>query len=147
MLSKTPFLLQLLPLYTISFALHIFSILIFFHILTVNFSCYPFPIFSENTEHRDSIILQIIYYNIYMIVDASFNPTPCFPSTHVYLLGEPASLLVVANTHPPLSLVCQQLPHSLLALPPFHTPQFRLHYLHRRHQQLQLSLSGTSRVQ
>jgi hypothetical protein len=35
----------------------------------------------------------------------------------------------------------------LLPLPPFHTPQFRLHYLHRRHQQLQLSLSGTSRVQ
>ncbi len=42
-----------------------------------------------------------------------------------------------------LSLVCQQLPHPLLALPPFHTPQFRLQYLHRGLQQLQSSSSGT----
>jgi hypothetical protein len=84
-----------------------------------------------------------VYYNIYMIIDALFNPTPCFPPNRVYLLGEPTSLLVVANTHPPLSLVCQQLPHPLLALPPFRTPQFRLHYLHRRHQQLKSSSSGT----
>jgi hypothetical protein len=77
-----------------------------------------------------------------MIIDASFNPTPCFLPTLVYLLGEPTSLLGVANTHPPLSLICQQLPHPLLALLPFHTPQFRLHYLHR-HQQLQSSSSGT----
>jgi hypothetical protein len=61
----------------------------------------------------------------------------------VYLLGKPASLLVVANTHPLLSLVCQQLPHPLLVLPPFHTPQIKLQYLHRRHQQHQSSLSGT----
>ncbi len=31
----------------------------------------------------------------------------------MYLLGEPASFLVVTNSHPPLSLVCQQLPHPL----------------------------------
>jgi hypothetical protein len=91
--------------------------------------------------------LQIIYYNIYMLFNASFNPTPCLPLPRVYLLGEPTSLPVVANTHPPLSLVCQQLPHPLLALPPFHTPQFRLHYLHRQHQQLQSSSSGTCTVQ
>jgi hypothetical protein len=30
-------------------------------------------------------------------------------------------LLVVANTHPLFSLVCQQLPYPLLVLPPFHT--------------------------
>jgi hypothetical protein len=71
-----------------------------------------------------------------MIIDASFNPTPCFPPTRLHLLGEPTSLLVVANAHPPLSLVCQQLPHPLPALPLFHTPQFMLHYLHRWHQQL-----------
>ncbi len=59
-----------------------------------------------------------------MLFNASFNLTPCFPPPRVYLLGEPTSLLVVANTHPPLSLVCQQLPHPLLAFPPFHTPQF-----------------------
>jgi hypothetical protein len=57
---------------------------------------------------------------------------------------KPTSLLVVANTHPLLSLVCQQLLHPLLALPPFHTPQFRLHYLHRWHQQLQSSSSRTT---
>jgi hypothetical protein len=33
------------------------------------------------------------------------------------LLGEPASLLVVTNTHPSLSLVCQQLPHPLAFTP------------------------------
>jgi hypothetical protein len=32
----------------------------------------------------------------------------------IYLLGEPASLLIVTNAHPPLSLVYQQLPHPLL---------------------------------
>jgi hypothetical protein len=32
----------------------------------------------------------------------------------LYFLREPVSLLVVTNTHPPLSLVCQQLPHPLL---------------------------------
>ncbi len=43
------------------------------------------------------------------------NPTPCITdkTTPLYLLGEPASLLVATNTHPPLSLVCQQLPHPL----------------------------------
>jgi hypothetical protein len=42
------------------------------------------------------------------------NPTPCIidKTTPLYLLKEPASLLVVTNTHP-LSLVCQQLPHPL----------------------------------
>ncbi len=94
------------------------------------------------TWTQNYIILQIIYYNIYMLFNASFNPTPYFPLPHVYLLGEPTSLLMMANTYPPLSLVCQ-LPHPLLALPPFHTPQFRLQYLHRRHQQIQSSSSGT----
>ncbi len=34
-------------------------------------------------------------------------------------------------------------PHPLLVLSPFHTLQFRLHYLHRWHQQHQSSSSGT----
>jgi hypothetical protein len=34
--------------------------------------------------------------------------------TWFYLPGEPASFLVVTNTHPPLSPVCQQLLHPLL---------------------------------
>jgi hypothetical protein len=33
----------------------------------------------------------------------------------------------------------------LLPLSPFHTPQFKLHYLHRRHQQSRSSSSGTIR--
>jgi hypothetical protein len=37
--------------------------------------------------------------------------------TPFYLLREPASLLVVTNTHPPLSLVCQQLLHPLAFTP------------------------------
>ncbi len=73
------------------------------------------------------------------------SPNPLLLPTRVYLLGEPTSLLVVPNTYPPLSLVSQQLPHPLLAPPLFHTPQFRLHYLHRWHQQLQSSSSGTTR--
>ncbi len=33
----------------------------------------------------------------------------------------------------------------LLPVSPFHTPQFKIHYLHRRHQQSRSSLSGTER--
>jgi hypothetical protein len=62
------------------------------------------------------------------------------------LLGEPLSLLVVANIHPLLPLVGQQLPHPLLVLPPFHNPQTHLQYLHRRHQQLQPSSSDTPHI-
>ncbi len=44
------------------------------------------------------------------------DPTPLHfnKTTLLYLLGEPASLLVVTNTHLPLSLVRQQSPHPLL---------------------------------
>jgi hypothetical protein len=95
----------------------------------VDYASYSWFIFNLNTEI--SLYLQITYYNNYTTYNASLNPSPCFITSCIYLLGEPASLLVVMNTHPPLSLVCQQLHHPLLALPPFHTPQFKLHYLHR----------------
>jgi hypothetical protein len=98
------------------------------------------------TWTQKSRYLQIIYYNSYATFTASFNPTPCSQPSHVYLLREPTSLLVVANIHPLLSLVCPQLSHPLLVLPPFHTPQIKLQYLHRRHQQLQPSLSSTITV-
>jgi hypothetical protein len=49
---------------------------------------------------------------------AAFSPnlTPCVvnKTTPLYLLGEPASLLMVTNTHIPLSLVRQHLSHPLL---------------------------------
>jgi hypothetical protein len=35
-------------------------------------------------EHRNFIILWIICYNIYMLLNASPNPTPCSPPSHVY---------------------------------------------------------------
>jgi hypothetical protein len=45
--------------------------------------------------------------------------TPCIvdKTTPLYLLGEPASLLVVTYPHPLLSLVFQQLPHPLAFTP------------------------------
>jgi hypothetical protein len=94
-------------------------------------------------EHRNLIIWRLYVTIFTCYFNASFNLTPCLLLPCVYLLGGPTSLLMMVNTHPPLSLVCQQLPHPLLALPPFHTPQFRLHYFHRRHRQLQSSSSGT----
>ncbi len=45
------------------------------------------------------------------------NPLPQQQSNPAYLLGEPASLLVVTNTHPPLSLICQQLSRPLAFTP------------------------------
>jgi hypothetical protein len=96
--------------------------------------------FIFNLHTRISLYLQIIHCNIYKISNISTQPYPCSSmGTPLYLLGEPASLLVVTNTHPPLSLVCQQLPHPLLCP----SPQFKIHYLHRRHQQSQLSSSRT----
>jgi hypothetical protein len=88
------------------------------------------------TWTQKSRYLQIIYYNSSATFTASFIPTPCSQPSHVYLLGEPTSLLVVANIHPLLSVVCQQLSHPVLVLLPFHTPQIKLQYLHRRHQQV-----------
>jgi hypothetical protein len=65
-----------------------------------------------------------MHRNIYRMYSSSIrtNPFIVIKTTPLYLLGGPASLLVVVNTHPPLSLVCQQLPHPLLALPLFQTP-------------------------
>ncbi len=94
------------------------------------------------------------YIYIYKSLIAVFAECTAFPSkstpciidktTPLYFLGEPASLLVVTNSHPPLSLVCQQLPHPwLLPLLPFHTPHFKLHYLHRQLQQSRSPSAGT----
>jgi hypothetical protein len=58
--------------------------------------------------------------------NASPNPTPCFLPSHVHLLGEPASLLVVTNAHPPLSLICQQLPPPFACPPTLSHPTFQI---------------------
>ncbi len=60
-----------------------------------------------------------MYYSIYTAINISPGPTPCI-SKHplFYFLLFPATFLVVTTTHPPLSLVCQQLSHPLLC-PPF----------------------------
>jgi hypothetical protein len=70
------------------------------------------------------------------------TPTLCSLLSPVYLLGEPASFLMVRILS---TLVGGRLTtaYPLLVLPPFHTPQIKLHYVHRRHQQHQQSSSGT----
>ncbi len=57
-----------------------------------------------------SLNLQIIHCNIYKMCSISTQPDPLHfnKTTLLYLLGEPAFLLVVTNTHLPLSLVCHQ---------------------------------------
>jgi hypothetical protein len=74
------------------------------------------------------------------------NPTPCIidKTTQLYLLGEqllcswwriPIEPCLWSSNNCPTPL--------LLPLSPFHTLQFKLHYLHRRHQQFRSSSSGT----
>jgi hypothetical protein len=71
--------------------------------------------FIFNLHTKISLYLQIICCNIYKIYNISTQPDPLHFNGHpLYLLEEPASLLLVTNTHPPLSLVCQQLSHPLL---------------------------------
>jgi hypothetical protein len=61
-----------------------------------------------------------VHSSIHTSNNACFNPALCSPESYVHLLGDPASLLVVMNTHPLLSLVCYHLFHPLLVLSPFH---------------------------
>ncbi len=85
-----------------------------------------------------------MYNNLQRIVIHCTNKV-----TPLYLLGEPASLLVVANPHPPLSLVYQQLFHPLAFTPlilSHPTVHITLLYLHRQHQQSRSSSSGTGRL-
>ncbi len=49
-------------------------------------------IFNLNTE---SYYLQIIHHNIYTLDNIQSSPTPCSLLSPFYLLGEPASLLMV----------------------------------------------------
>ncbi len=78
------------------------------HMTLVNFT---YGLFLTCTQNL--IIFTIVHFNIYKMYSISPNSTPCIINkrTLLYLLGEPASLLVVTNTHPSLSLVCQELPH------------------------------------
>jgi hypothetical protein len=74
---------------------------------------------------------------------------PLYQQLHnpAYLLGEPASLLVVTHPIHPCLWSANNCPTLwLLPLSPFHIPQFKLHYLHRRHQQSWSSSSGTVNV-
>jgi hypothetical protein len=109
----------------------------------VNFTHVLFLTYTQKSRY-------ICHASQYLFTECTVHPsepTPCIDNktTLLCLLGEQASLLVVTNTYPPMSLVYQQLPHPLAFLPlsPFHTPQFKLHYLQRRHQQSRSSLSGT----
>ncbi len=105
-------------------------------------SCAQF-IFNLNTE---SHYLQIAYYSSYMLDDICSNPTPCplLPFYLTYLENQ----LSCSWCEYPSALVPGLLTtaHPLLLLPPFRTPQIKLQYLHRRHQQYQPSSSDTLRM-
>jgi hypothetical protein len=83
-------------------------------------------IFNLNT--RISLYLQIIHCNIYMIYNITSQSDPLHPTGHTwstsfFVRGDesPSTLFSgLLTTAPPLTL----------PLSPFHTPQFKLHYLH-----------------
>ncbi len=72
------------------------------------------------------------------------NPLHQQQSNPAYLIGEPAFLRAVTNTIHPCLWSANNCPTPwLLPLSYFHSPEFKLHYLHRRHQQSWSSSSGT----
>jgi hypothetical protein len=75
------------------------------------------------------------------------NLTPCISKGNPAFLTWRTSFFARGDKYP--STLVSSLPTTVLplALPlsPFHTPQFNLHYLHRRHQQSWSSSSGTIR--
>jgi hypothetical protein len=92
------------------------------------------------TWTRKSHHLQIIYYNIYTSYNA-WSTHPLLPTAPSLLTWRTSFLARVGEY--PSTLV----PGLLTTAPPFacsHTLQIELQYLHRRHQQHQSSLSGTS---
>jgi hypothetical protein len=59
---------------------------------------------------KNHIYLQVMHHDIYTNVQYSLRKNnPLYQQYNPALLGEQVSLLMVTNSHPPLSLVCQQL--------------------------------------
>jgi hypothetical protein len=112
---------------------------------------YAWFIFNLNTK---SCYSQIIYYSVCTQDMARVNPAPCLYCP-LFLLATPyfcyplftylENQLSCLWCEYPSTLVPGLLrtAHPLLLLPPFHTPQIKLQYLHRRHQQYQSSSSDT----
>jgi hypothetical protein len=77
------------------------------------------------------------------------NLNPCILMSSSALLTWRTSFFACSDEYP--STLVSSLPTIVppLALPlaPFHTPQFKLHYLHRQHQQSRSSSSGTLHMQ
>ncbi len=71
-------------------------------------------------EHKNLVVFTN-HESEYLQNVQQFPTEPTFyinnKATPLYLLREPASLLVVTNTHPPLSLVYRQLSHPLAFTP------------------------------
>jgi hypothetical protein len=109
----------------------------------VAWSSYAWFIFYLNTE---SHYLQIAYYSVYPSDNICSNPTPCFLLS--FYLTYLENQLLCSWCEYPSTLVPGLLTtaHPLLVLPPFHTPQIKLQYLHRWHQQHQPSLSDTLKI-
>jgi hypothetical protein len=95
-------------------------------------------IFYLNTKYHYIYRSYIAIFTKYTIYNTSSPSDPALLTwrTSFFADGDeyPSTLVSgLPTTAPPLAL----------PLSPFHTPQFKLHYLHRRHQQSRLTLSGT----
>ncbi len=93
-------------------------------------------------EHRilsfTNRILQHLHVTRYLLQPNTLPPVTLLS----YLLGDPAFLLgVQIPIHSVQGVLTTA--HPLLILPPFHTPQIKLKYLHRWHQQHQPSSFDT----
>jgi hypothetical protein len=93
---------------------------------------------------------------IYRSFIAIFTRHTTFPPNLTYFIsiGNPAlltwrtSFFAHGDKYPSnlVSGLPTTAPPIALPLSPFHTPQFKIHYLHRRHQQAQSSSSGDNMV-
>ncbi len=105
--------------------------------------------FIFNLHTKILLYLKIIHCNIYKITAFPPNPTPCILINHPHFTYLESQLLCSwwwMPIHPCLWSANNCSTPWLLSLSPFHTPQFKLYYLHKRHQQSRSSWSGTVSV-
>jgi hypothetical protein len=103
--------------------------------------------FIFNLNKKISLYLQIIHFNIYTIYNVSIQSDPLHLKPNNAVLLTWRTSFFACGDECPSTLVSGRpttAPPLALPLSPFDTLQFKLHYLHRRHQQQsRSSLSGT----